>query len=116
MTSNPCEVIPAEKAVAKIGDDGRISSPITTVPGSRSPLRNRASATPVQRRLPLDSGGGVGVAAVGKQYLAKVLPAARHGEVQRRLAALGLGVRVCAVPQQLLTRVRSTLAVLASGT
>ena len=47
MTSSPCDVTPAENAVAKVGDDGRISSPITTVPGSRSCSRKRATATPV---------------------------------------------------------------------
>ena len=36
ITSIPCEVTPAENASANTGDDGRISSPITTVAGSRS--------------------------------------------------------------------------------
>ena len=49
MTSRPCEVTPAANAVASVGDDGRISSPITTVPGSRSNSRNRATATPVAK-------------------------------------------------------------------
>ena len=47
ITSKPCEVTPAEKASANTGDEGRISSPITTVPGSRSCCRNLAKATPV---------------------------------------------------------------------
>ena len=41
------EVAPAEKASAKSGEDGRMSSPITIVPGSLSNCRNRAKATPV---------------------------------------------------------------------
>jgi hypothetical protein len=45
----PCEVTPAEKASAKIGEEGRISSPITTVPGSRSCCKKRAKATPVAK-------------------------------------------------------------------
>ena len=46
MTSRPCEVIPSEKAVAKSGEDGRISSPTTTVAGSRSRSMNFAKAIP----------------------------------------------------------------------
>ena len=49
ITSKPCEVTPEEKASAKSGDDGRISSPITTVPGSRCNSRNFAKATPVEK-------------------------------------------------------------------
>ena len=40
---------PAENASARTGDDGRISSPITTDPGSRSCCKNRANATPVAK-------------------------------------------------------------------
>lgn len=47
ITFRPCDVTPAENASANIGDDGRISSPITTVPGSRSCCKKRAKATPV---------------------------------------------------------------------
>ena len=47
MTSRPCEVTPAENAVASVGEDGRISSPMTTVPGSRLISKKRAKATPV---------------------------------------------------------------------
>ena len=47
MTSIPKEVTPAEKASASGIEDGRISSPMTTVPGSRCCWRNRAKATPV---------------------------------------------------------------------
>ena len=50
ITSRPCEVTPAENASAKTGEDGRISSPITTVPGSRSCCRNLAKATPVAKQ------------------------------------------------------------------
>ncbi|CAB4816847.1 unannotated protein [freshwater metagenome] len=49
VTSKPCDVTPAENASAKIGDEGRISSPITTEPGSRSCCKNRANATPVEK-------------------------------------------------------------------
>ena len=49
MTSNPCDVTPAAKAVASVGEDGRISSPITTVPGSRDCSRKRATAIPVAK-------------------------------------------------------------------
>ena len=47
MTSIPNEVAPAENASANNGDEGRMSSPITIVPGSLSICRNRAKATPV---------------------------------------------------------------------
>jgi hypothetical protein len=47
ITSMPCEVTPAEKASANSGDEGRMSSPITTVAGSRSICKKRANATPV---------------------------------------------------------------------
>ena len=47
MTSIPKDVAPAENASANSGEDGRISSPITIVPGSRSICRKRAKATPV---------------------------------------------------------------------
>jgi hypothetical protein len=50
ITLRPCEVTPAENASAKMGDDGRISSPITTVPGSRSCCKNLAKATPVAKQ------------------------------------------------------------------
>ena len=36
ITSIPCEVAPSENASASFGDDGRISSPIIIVEGSRS--------------------------------------------------------------------------------
>ena len=36
ITSSPREVTPAENASANCGEEGRISSPTTTVPGSRS--------------------------------------------------------------------------------
>jgi len=49
MTFKPWEVTPAENASANIGDEGRISSPITTVPGSRSCCKKRAKATPVAK-------------------------------------------------------------------
>ena len=49
MTSMPCDVTPAEKASANSGEDGRISSPITMVPGSRSICKKRANATPVAK-------------------------------------------------------------------
>ncbi len=49
MTSKPCEVIPSENAVAKSGDDGRISSPTTTVAGSRSRSTNFAKAMPNEK-------------------------------------------------------------------
>ena len=50
ITFNPCDVTPAEKASANTGEEGRISSPITTVPGSRSCCRKRANATPVAKQ------------------------------------------------------------------
>ena len=49
MTSMPLEVTPAEKASARSGEDGRMSSPITTVAGSRSICKKRAKATPVSK-------------------------------------------------------------------
>ena len=45
--SKPCDITPALNASASSGDEGRISSPITTVAGSRSSLRKREYATPV---------------------------------------------------------------------
>ena len=49
ITSIPCEVTPAENASARIGEEGRMSSPITMVPGSRSICKKRANATPVAK-------------------------------------------------------------------
>ena len=46
ITSSPCEVMPSENAVAKSGDEGRISSPTTIVAGSRSRSMNLAKAIP----------------------------------------------------------------------
>ena len=56
---------------------------------------------PVQRCLPLDGGGGIGVAAVGKQDLTQVLPTTGDGEMQRSFPALSLRVGISTVPQQL---------------
>ena len=42
ITSIPCDVAPSENASAKFVDDGRISSPIIIVDGSRSSCRNLA--------------------------------------------------------------------------
>ncbi|CAB4810921.1 unannotated protein [freshwater metagenome] len=49
ITSKPREVTPAENASANCGEDGRISWPITIVPGSRSCIMNRANAAPVAK-------------------------------------------------------------------
>ena len=49
ITSIPKEVTPAENASASGIEDGRISSPMTTVPGSRCCCRKRAKATPVAK-------------------------------------------------------------------
>jgi hypothetical protein len=49
ITSNPRDVTPAEKASASCGEDGRISWPITIVPGSRSCIMKRAKAAPVAK-------------------------------------------------------------------
>lgn len=49
ITFKPCEVTPAENASANTGEEGRISSPMTTVPGSRSCCKKRANATPVAK-------------------------------------------------------------------
>ena len=49
ITSRPCEVTPDENASANSGEEGRISSPITTVAGSLWSSRNFAKATPVEK-------------------------------------------------------------------
>ena len=49
ITSIPLDVAPAENASANSGEDGRISSPITIVPGSRSNSRKRANASPTAK-------------------------------------------------------------------
>ena len=49
ITSVPLLVTPAENASANSGDEGRISSPIITVLGSRSSSRNLANAKPTAK-------------------------------------------------------------------
>jgi hypothetical protein len=61
--------------------------------------------TPVKWRLPIYGGGSVWVAAVGKENLAQILPAAGDCEVQRSFAALRLRVGVGAMPQELQARI-----------
>ncbi len=49
VTSKLCEVTPSANAVARSGEEGRISSPITTVAGSLWISRKRAKATPTAK-------------------------------------------------------------------
>ena len=49
ITSIPWLVAPSENASAKSGEEGRISSPTTIVPGSRSYSKNFANAVPSEK-------------------------------------------------------------------